>query len=243
MARRQTIAEQLAQAAAMRADEVRETRDLIRRIGTGKKDAEAPPPAPQPESAVVPFRRRGLSDLIAGTPAPSHSGGHSGGHSEGHSGTNARTSKKILNQEKEEDKNLSSIFLKTSCTVPEHVFTARWPCLYQAGFTASQLEQVGDELAKAGRSAELVAEGLDHAEWELRTKGNLYDAAGQTVHSIAGYVAPCPARGITAAPRGSSRMLNRPWQTRSARNAMRPAKRTMRLSGHGGMGSRRTCAT
>lgn len=187
MARRQTIAEQLTQAAAMRADEVRETRDLIRRIGTGKKDAEAPPPAPQPESAVVPFRRRGLSDLIAGTPAPSHSGGHSEGHSEGHSGghsgTNARTSKKILNQEKEEDKNLSSIFLKTSCTVPEHVFTARWPCLYQAGFTASQLEQVGDELAKAGRSAELVAEGLDHAEWELRTKGNLYDAAGQTVHS------------------------------------------------------------
>ena len=51
--------------------------------------------------------------------------------------------------------------MKTSCTVPEHVFTARWPCLYQAGFTASQLEQVGDELAKAGRSAELVAEGLD----------------------------------------------------------------------------------
>jgi hypothetical protein len=98
----------------------------------------------------------------------------------------------ILDKEKEEDKNLSSILESQKNMVlkelVEDTFLSRWPYLSRHGFTALEAMRSLEAYTQNHLDCSRFLEGIDHAEWELENRGVLIDATGNTVLSIAGYV-------------------------------------------------------
>ena len=77
-----------------------------------------------------------------------------------------------------------------------------WPHLQRTGFGRKQLEQILAALEELGKSADMVVQGLDHAEWEL-AGGAMRDKDGQPVLDPCSWVFRSLARtGYYRRPKG-----------------------------------------